>query len=181
MAVLAAGFTMTPVTWNFSFLKHQTSPSTATLTQRFQCPGSEVQASATLVVSRDAPICFVALPHYDVQFVMLRLPAHPELDHCRDALEGQRNGSHPVFYLVVARVHWQQQPATDPLEECECKFGGLTSASTASIWPTTLHAFVDSGHSLSAGPNTDMKSSVASLSLRITLLSSQQVAIFCAT
>ena len=53
---------------------------------------------------------------YDVQFAILRLPADPQLDHCRDALEGKRNGSHPVRYLVVARVHWQQ-PARDTLKE----------------------------------------------------------------
>ena len=173
---------MTPFTWNFcvsqasDFSKHSNSDAALSVSW-FRSPGKR----NTCGLARRTNLFRGTATLYAVQFVMLRLPAHPELDHCRDALGGHRNGSHPVRYLVVARVHWQQQPATDPLKECECKFGGLTSASTASIWPTTLHAFVDSGHSLSAGPNTDMKSSVASLSLRITLLSSQQVTFFCAT
>ena len=51
--------------WNFLFLmRHSDSKhSNSALTQCFQCICSEVQASATLAVSREAPICFVALPH----------------------------------------------------------------------------------------------------------------------
>ena len=51
--------------WNFLFLmRHSDSKhSNSALTQCFQCICSEVQASATLAVSRESPICFVALPH----------------------------------------------------------------------------------------------------------------------
>ena len=110
---------------------------------------------------------------YDVQFAILRSPADPQLGHCRDALERKRNGSHPVRYLVVVCVH-KQQPAKDTLKECECKFGELAASSTASIWPTTPYALVDSGNSLPAGATHGHEVKFCFVDLWTTVLPSQQ-------
>ena len=87
-ALLAARFTRTPLILIFLFLKHQST----------QCQAWQLHANAALSVSlfrspakrntcgfaRGTNLSRGTATLCDVQFAMLRLPAHPELDHCRD-------------------------------------------------------------------------------------------------
>ena len=144
--------------WNFLFLERQSNSkhSNSALTQRFsvyvfRSPGKR----NTCGLARGTNLFRGTATQYDIQFVILRLRAHPELDHCRDTLEGQRNvcaflsSPAPIGSRSQQKIHFKSVSA---------KFGELTAASTASNRPTTPFAFVDSGNSLSTGPSTDMKS-----------------------